>query len=124
MVIDAVDFVPQSRPRLFVIAVGARLAIPARLVADAALDDAHPRALVEAMQGLSAPARRSWLWWRLPRAPRRNADLIDLIEPDPADAPWRTPGTDRAADLADEPRQPRKAGRRAPRRAGDGRRGL
>ncbi len=90
LLIDAVDCLPQSRPRLFVIAVARDLPIPAALVAGGPSPQAHPRALVDAVDDLAASVRNGWLWWRLPAPARRNVDLIDLIEPDPRDAKWRS----------------------------------
>jgi len=45
MVIDAVRFVPQSRPRLFIVAVQKELAIPSELVSDWPTSTWHPPSL-------------------------------------------------------------------------------
>lgn len=90
LVIDAVDFVPQSRPRLFIVAVGKDYPIPDGLTQPA--PDGHWRtgALIEAHNRLSKRVRDSWLWWRLPPPPKRNTVFADLIEEYPKGVPWHT----------------------------------
>ncbi len=88
VVIDAARFVPQSRPRVFFIATAG--APPVGLV-DAAPDPAwHPKALVTAWSGLSATAKRRWVWWGLPIPTTRVAKLADLIEAEPSDVAWNS----------------------------------
>ena len=90
MVIDARRFLPQSRPRVFFVAVRHGEQIPARL--HAAEPDAtwRPPALVAAQSGLSAAALKDWVWWRLARPSARNAVFADLIEEQPTGVRWRT----------------------------------
>jgi len=90
LVIDAVRFVPQSRPRLFIVAVSERRAIPGSSVSLAPNAEWHPPALVRAYERLSGNARRNWLWWRLASPPARNAGLSDLIEEHPEGVRWHT----------------------------------
>ena len=80
---DAAHWLPQSRPRLFVVAMR-----------DAALDGAteisapsgpfHSPRLVAAHARLPQAVRDAWAWWSLPAPPRRNLDLTALLEPDTA----------------------------------------
>ncbi|OGN49283.1 MAG: DNA (cytosine-5-)-methyltransferase [Caulobacterales bacterium RIFOXYB1_FULL_67_16] len=80
---DAVHWLPQSRPRLFVVAMR-----------DTALDGApetagpsgpfHSPRLIAAHARLPQAVRDAWAWWRLPVPPRRNLDLSALLEPDDA----------------------------------------
>jgi DNA (cytosine-5)-methyltransferase 1 len=84
VVIDARLFVPQSRERVFIIAVDANIRIPVELVADETSTPFHPPMLVAASRRQRDPLR-----WRLPVPPRRNADLINLLEPD-GFARWRS----------------------------------
>lgn len=92
--IDAVHFLPQSRPRLFVVAVRDDLAVAPGLTADQ--DDLsipclfHTGPVRAAQARLPETLKARWLWWRLPPPPMRNADLIDFLETDPPDAPWHT----------------------------------
>jgi len=90
LVIDAVDFVPQSRPRLFIVAVGKDYPIPDGLTQPAPDDQWHTGALVEAHDRLSKRARDCWLWWCLPLPPKRNTVFADLIEENPKGVPWHT----------------------------------
>ena len=89
VVIDAALFVPQSRPRLFVIGVRDGLTVPAGLTARAPCAQWHDRALRAACDRLPPSARERWIWWNLPRPARRNTRFADLIEDDPADVAWR-----------------------------------
>lgn len=91
MVIDARLFVPQSRPRVFFIAVAPGWRIPATLIADGPSDQWHPPALIKARNGASAQAAKNWIWWGLPEPPLRNAAFADLIEEDPSGVAWHSP---------------------------------
>jgi DNA (cytosine-5)-methyltransferase 1 len=84
--IDAAALVPQSRPRVFVIA--ARGPVPAGLTG-AAPGAFHTQAVRQAHDRLPAELKAQWLWWRLAAPPARNTRLADLLEPDAA-VPWRT----------------------------------
>ena len=90
LVIDAVRFVPQSRPRLFVIAIHKSRRIPDCLLSGHPHEVWCPRALIEAYRRLSGRSRRDWLWWRLPVPPKREMVLSDLIEDDPATVSWHS----------------------------------
>jgi DNA (cytosine-5)-methyltransferase 1 len=87
MLIDAALFVPQSRPRLFIIAHKGKL--PAHLVADGPDALFHPDGLREAVDRLSDETRLAWVWWRLPHPPKRNSDLASLLERNPPENAWR-----------------------------------
>jgi DNA (cytosine-5)-methyltransferase 1 len=90
IVIDALRFVPQSRQRVFFIAVDEGFPIPANLIGDGPTEDWHPRALVDAYAGISAAAKRKWHWWSMPRPALRNAVFADLIEDQPTGVRWHT----------------------------------
>jgi DNA (cytosine-5)-methyltransferase 1 len=90
LVIDAVHFVPQSRPRLFIVAVRRDATLPARLVGSEPREPWHTVALVEAHGKLSKRAQAAWLWWRLPAPPIRNTSFQDLIEEKPKGVRWHT----------------------------------
>jgi DNA (cytosine-5)-methyltransferase 1 len=78
MLIDAVHFVPQSRPRVFVIAVRRDIPVPADLQ-DVGPNWLHNKAA--ANLGRTLP---EWIWWRADKPSRRNirlADVIDLTVP-------------------------------------------
>ena len=84
--IDAARFLPQSRPRLFVLAVRGRP--PAELVGGPG--EFHTPAIRQAFERLSPALRAGWLWWRLPPPAVRNTALADLLEPDGA-VDWFAP---------------------------------
>jgi len=83
--VDAAHFLPQSRPRVFVIA--AREPPPADLTGESVF---HTRAVRAAAAALPADLAAGWIWWRVPAPPARNTDLAALLEPDDA-VTWRTP---------------------------------
>ena len=78
--IDAELFVPQSRERLFIVAVDRSVDIPAELVTSAPTAPFHTSGIVKALrrQG-SAP-----IWFKLPVPSTRNTALVDLIEDTPS----------------------------------------
>lgn len=90
LVINADLFVPQSRPRLFVIGVRTDVAIPPQLLAPGPMAPFHTRALRQACDALPASVRESLLWWNLPTPERRPQDFADLIEEDPQSVAWHT----------------------------------
>jgi DNA (cytosine-5)-methyltransferase 1 len=87
-VIDAVHFVPQSRPRLFFIAFREDQSIPASLFAEGPQECWHPGALIQAHAGLTAGAKKNWIWWRIARPPTRNSTFADLVEDEPTAVKW------------------------------------
>lgn len=91
LTLDAAHFLPQSRPRLFVIARRAESPAPARLVAAGPAPPFASAGLVRAHALLPDDMREAWRWWRLPAPPRGNRRLIDLIEEHPADVAWHSP---------------------------------
>lgn len=90
MVIDAVQFVPQSRPRLFVIAVDDTLRIPAELDGNSANAAYHPKAITTAHARLPDELKRAWVWWNLPTPPAHGLRLENIIEPQPQGVAWHT----------------------------------
>lgn len=74
IVINASYFVPQSRPRVFVIAVKNHCEIPDYLVGN---DPCwlHSKAAIEL--GRTLP---DWVWWKTEKPPRRHQTLKDIID--------------------------------------------
>jgi len=82
---DAAHWLPQSRPRLFIVAMrGVQGPVATGPVAPF-----HSARLIAAQNRLSERAKAAWVWWSLPAPPRRNLDLAALLEPDEAIA-WFT----------------------------------
>jgi len=88
MLIDAAIFSPQSRQRLFIIAHKGKL--PLDVTNDYPDAVFHPATLCSAVDALPDQTRIAWVWWRLPYPPRRNADLVSLLERNPPDHSWRS----------------------------------
>ena len=87
-VVDAVHFVPQSRPRVFFIAFRGDQPIPASLIAEGPQARWHPSALSEAYSGITMRAKRNWIWWRISPPSARNSTFADLIENAPTAVKW------------------------------------
>lgn len=90
MVIDAIHFVPQSRPRLFIVAVDAKFAIP-----DSAVDENpnpawHPAAIIRAYNQLPTELKSLWIWWNPPMPKANQNTLDDIIEGDPQGVEWNS----------------------------------
>ncbi len=90
LVVDAALFLPQSRPRLFVVGARKSLRIPRKLRANAPSPLWHPRALQEAFDTLPEGVKDSWIWWRMAAPALRNIGLAELIEDEPSSVAWRT----------------------------------
>jgi DNA (cytosine-5)-methyltransferase 1 len=100
IVLDAVHFVPQSRPRVFLIAYCASMPVPTRLIAKERQASWHPPAMAQAVERLAEIDRAQWLWLDPPVA-RQAVDRLDvLIEDDNARLDWHTPSeTDRLVSM-------------------------
>ena len=90
LVIDAVKFLPQSRPRLFIVGVHENILIPPQLALAQASEPWHTRALRNAVGGLSRRLQDVWIWWRLPVPTEPIPSLGSLIEEDPTGVAWHT----------------------------------
>lgn len=90
LIIDAVLFVPQSRPRLLIVAVREGVPIPDTLCGEEPARVFHPRSLRNSFAKLPANLKESWVWWRMEAPPPRKAGFSDLIEDDPLDVSWHT----------------------------------
>jgi DNA (cytosine-5)-methyltransferase 1 len=88
--IDAARFLPQSRPRVFVIAT--REPVPPALVGDSPF---QTRAVREAQARLPADLRAQWVSWRGEGPAQRNADLASILDPGAA-CDWHAPARTQA----------------------------
>jgi DNA (cytosine-5)-methyltransferase 1 len=91
LIINADRFLPQSRPRLFVVGVRGDLTPPFGLTAPGPLEPFHPAALRRAVDRLPEALRARMVWWRLPEPETQPVDLAAVIGNDTADAPWSPP---------------------------------
>lgn len=96
LVINADLFVPQSRPRLFVVGVRKDAELPSGLTSLAPAELFHTRALQRAVDSLPGAVAADGLWWCVPTPPARNTAFIDLIEETPSSVTWRTDEETRA----------------------------
>jgi DNA (cytosine-5)-methyltransferase 1 len=85
LVVDGASFVPQSRPRLFIVATKTPKTRFSSLISDKPSSVWHPKNLVKAHSALSDKLKKKWVWWSIPIPPKRNKDLIDVIEENPTD---------------------------------------
>ncbi len=116
LVVNAALFVPQSRPRLFMIGVREEVEIDPALLAPGPIEPFHTKSLRRAVE--SAPACDRLVWWNVPTPPRRNAVFADLVEENPAGVAWHSPAeTERLLSMMTETNRAKvEAARRAGRR--------
>jgi DNA (cytosine-5)-methyltransferase 1 len=99
-VIDARHFVPQSRPRLFFIAVAEDVALPSSMMREQADELWQSPTLRAAQSRLRGKAKSQWVWWNLPKPPVRNITFADLIEEKPMHCRWHSKAeTQRLLDM-------------------------
>jgi DNA (cytosine-5)-methyltransferase 1 len=90
-VLDAVHFVPQSRSRLFIVAVSDDRVLAHNLTRAEPDPLLHTLRLIAAYENLSKRVRNKWIWWRLPAPVARESILADLVEEDPQSVLRHTP---------------------------------
>jgi DNA (cytosine-5)-methyltransferase 1 len=88
LVIDAVDFLPQSRSRLFVVAMRDRVVAPRALISPSPIERWHPRALISAWRKMSPPVAGKCMWFKLPEPSPRRVVFSDLVEDEPKGVKW------------------------------------
>ena len=89
-VVDAVEFVPQSRKRLFFAFVRQGVPLPDGITTPGPSPQWHPAALTEALALSPRSTRDAWVWWQLPAPPCRPQTLADLIEDEPDSVAWHS----------------------------------
>jgi DNA (cytosine-5)-methyltransferase 1 len=90
LVINASLFVPQSRPRLFVIGVREDAKFDPDLLSPGPIAPFHTAALQRAFDRVGKHALKRMIWWNVPAPPRRNDTFADLIEETPDSVSWHT----------------------------------
>jgi len=81
MILDAKDFLPQSRKRVFILGVRNDLSVDPALVSTEPLKYCHPAPLIRAYDKLPSKLRKNWLWFNIHRPESRKDNLIDILEP-------------------------------------------
>lgn len=83
--LNACKWVPQSRPRIFVIAVKKDITIPSTLKSRKA-NWLHTTSITNV-----TPSLRNWVWWNMPKPEKRVDKLTDIVEWDaPVDSQKKT----------------------------------
>ncbi|MGB4115637.1 MAG: DNA cytosine methyltransferase [Polaromonas sp.] len=90
MLIDAVHFVPQSRPRLFIVGVDSSLKLPVQSHTNTPNPAWHPGAMVRAYNRLSRQVKTAWRWWSVPPNNGPLLTLDSLVESDPKGVAWHS----------------------------------
>jgi DNA (cytosine-5)-methyltransferase 1 len=91
IVVNAVYFVPQSRPRLFIVAVRAEEQIPAILKASSSSRLWHPPSLLTAYRKLPDTCKAKWVWFNIPLPRIDNIPtLSSIIEEIPTGVRWHS----------------------------------
>jgi DNA (cytosine-5)-methyltransferase 1 len=85
LMMDAVHFLPHSRPRIFLVAVDAKQVTIDPYFTNGRMAQRYPWSSPRLdMLWRQAPAslRSSWVWWNIPAPPIRRSTIADIIEPD------------------------------------------
>ncbi|WPU23628.1 DNA (cytosine-5-)-methyltransferase [Cedecea neteri] len=91
IIIDAKYFLPQSRPRVFLVAISRHISIPEYLVSEEPLSQWHSPSLLRACDALSKQDRNDWIWWSPGNMPdARTKELDDLIDFEDENALWHS----------------------------------
>jgi DNA (cytosine-5)-methyltransferase 1 len=90
LTIDAAHFLPQSRPRVFIVAIRRAEALPAWLVSPGPPSHHASAALRRAAAALPPPLAAGWLWWRVPEPPPANLRLADCLDGEPDETRWHS----------------------------------
>jgi len=85
MVIDGALFVPQSRPRLFIVGTLVPKKNLKMLSTKMPNPMWHPENLIAAFNKLPKQVQRKWVWWKLPPPVKRETKLVDILEDKPTD---------------------------------------
>ena len=91
LVINATLFLPQSRPRLFVIGVHGDVKVDPTLLSPGPIEPFHTRGLQIAVEKLPAKLRKEMMWWNMPTPSRRISTFANIIEENPLSVQWHTP---------------------------------
>ena len=74
VLLDAIHWLPHSRPRIFVIAVDDRTQIPHSLISESATW-VHSSAIRKIVDDL-----KNWVWWNLPQPKLRSQNLSEIVD--------------------------------------------
>ena len=92
LVVDARLFLPQSRPRVFVVAVDSR--VDCSMFVNNEVFDSGPwftKPVKAAHEQIPGSLRDLWRWWSLPEPWAAVSPVQDMIEENPTDVDWHEP---------------------------------
>ncbi len=78
--IDAKYFLPQSRPRIFVVCVRNDVAIDADLLSETATSKFHSGRLLRSVGNFDKQLASNWVWWKLDEPEKCAHSLADMID--------------------------------------------
>jgi DNA (cytosine-5)-methyltransferase 1 len=90
MVIDARRFLPQSRPRVFVVAVDSGVDVERFTVKSPPDSPWVSGSLLSTVTKLPSDLRELWRWWDLPVPTDPVPDLAGMIDDDPTEVAWHS----------------------------------
>lgn len=88
VIVDAIHFLPQSRPRLFIVCVDESRKLPIAAAMDGPSKTWHPLSIQNAAKSLPTYLAAKWRWWKLPQPKARAAQLADVLERDNDRLAW------------------------------------
>jgi DNA (cytosine-5)-methyltransferase 1 len=88
LVMDARWFVPQSRPRVFIVAIRDDVVVPAKLTAAEPVARWTPPMLRSAHGRLDRKLQARWNWWAVAEPVSRPPRFADLLEDSPIGVSW------------------------------------
>jgi DNA (cytosine-5)-methyltransferase 1 len=95
VVLDARHFLPQSRSRVFIVAVSKTVKVADDLVRAKPHPVWHSDPLVKAVEKLSPQCREHWMWLNLGSAPELKKTLRKIVSDRPTGVEWHTPAETR-----------------------------
>ncbi len=103
LTMDAACFLPQSRPRLFIVAVRKDVPIAEHLARHEPGGSWVSVALIRAQAALPVRLQRNWRWWNAPETAGSTKRLGDLIDREPQGVNWHIQAeTARLLDMMSE----------------------
>ncbi|MGM4962987.1 DNA cytosine methyltransferase [Tardiphaga sp. 1201_B9_N1_1] len=95
VMVDVRHFLPQSRQRVFIVAVSKSAKIAAELVRAGPHPTWHPDPLVTAVEKLPPQCRERWIWFNLGAPPELAKTLNRIVKEKPVGVEWHTPAETR-----------------------------
>ena len=90
VIMNASRFLPQSRPRLFIVGLHGHVSIPSKLTSAVPAEPWHTKSLIKAYENLPERLARNWIWWTMPVPKESVPTLASLIEDRPTGISWHS----------------------------------